>query len=257
MSGKYSMNCALNGVDILGLDFKLYVEDIIETPEIAVETAKRPDYGLFLVNNTGHDSLKITVKFMIKARRKDERMDIIRKVYAWATNGYLTVSYRPGLRVYVHCTKLPKAETFDWTNRMEIEFTAYNEAYWEDVEPVTETLEAATTASATIKPNGTRKCYLEADITNTSESSLTSVVLATANEAITLSGISVDAGDTVTIGYDLNHFLCIEADSVSLLQYRTYNSADDIMLTAGVDNTVTCTTNVECTTVFKARGLYR
>ena len=251
------MTCALGGVSFLGLDEKLYLEEIEEAPNIVVETGKRPYYGQILLNTPGVDTLTVTLTFMVKKCDRQERQDVIDKVSGWATEGYLTVGHRPGKRLYVVCTQRPKTKTFSWTERMTIIFTAYSESCWEEVTPTTLTLTGTSASTSTFKPNGTRPCFLEAEITNAGSAALTSLTLTANGKSIALSGISVAVGSKVTIAYDERHLLSIKSGSTSLLAYRTAASQDDLLLNPGVNNSVSIVTNVTCGTVLKARGMWR
>lgn len=251
------LTCALGGVSFLGLDEKLYLEEIEEAPNIVVETGKRPYYGQILLNTPGVDTLTVTLTFMVKKCDRQERQDVIDKVSGWATEGYLTVGHRPGKRLYVVCTQRPKTKTFSWTERMTIIFTAYSESCWEEVTPTTLTLTGTSASTSTFKPNGTRPCFLEAEITNAGSAALTSLTLTANGKSIALSGISVAVGSKVTIAYDERHLLSIKSGSTSLLAYRTAASQDDLLLNPGVNNSVSIVTNVTCSTVLKARGMWR
>lgn len=253
---KYLMGIALGGVDLAGLDEKIYVEDIREEPETAMETAPRIGGGLFLTY-LRRNSLKIVVKFMIKTRRRDERIDIIQKVFAWATEGYLTVSYRPGKRIYTRCTELPKVETWDWTQRLEVAFTAFGDAYWEDENPVSVSVSAAISSEANLFVPGNVDTYLEADITNESSSTMTILIIGGPNDQMMFTGIDVPAGHVITMTYDSSHILIIKTGSTSLLPYRAAYSSDDIILTANSTNQINLLANAECSAVFTARGMYR
>ena len=250
------LTCALGGVSFLGLDEKLYLEEIEEAPNIVVETGKRPYYGQILLNTPGVDTLTVTLTFMVKKCDRQERQDVIDKVSGWATEGYLTVGHRPGKRLYVVCTQRPKTKTFSWTERMTVIFTAYSESCWEEVTPTTLTLTGTSASTSTFKPNGTRPCFLEAEITNAGSAALTSLTLTANGKSIALSGISVAVGSKVTIAYDERHLLSIKSGSTSLLAYRTAASQDDLLLNPGVNNSVSIVTNVTCSTVLKARGMW-
>ncbi|MBR6861171.1 MAG: hypothetical protein IKM73_07620 [Acidaminococcaceae bacterium] len=251
------LTCALGGVSFLGLDEKLYLEEIEEAPNIVVETGKRPYYGQILLNTPGVDTLTVTLTFMVKKCDRQERQDVIDKVSGWATEGYLTVGHRPGKRLYVVCTQRPKTKAFSRTERMTIIFTAYAESCWEEVTPTTLTLTGTSASTSTFKPNGTRPCFLEAEITNAGSAALTSLTLTANGKSIALSGISVAVGSKVTIAYDERHLLSIKSGSTSLLAYRTAASQDDLLLNPGVNNSVSIVTNVTCSTVLKARGMWR
>lgn len=253
-SNRQIMACTLNGADFSGIDEKLYIEDIQEVTTLSVETDKRPGHGRTLLNAPAHDTIQIKLRFMVKERDREARMSIISAIQAWAVAGWLTVSYRSMQRIFVYPTEFPPVTAWQWTNRLEITFTAFGEAYWQDIAPVTASGTGAS-GTASLTPLGTDTCYLEAEITPSA--ALTSAVLTVNGRTITLSGISVASGKTLTIHYDTDHRLCIDADGVSLLAYRTGDSADDLLLIPKQANEITFTFSASCAYEFQARGIWR
>ena len=253
-SNRQIMACTLNGADFSGIDEKLYIEDIQEVTTLSVETDKRPGHGRTLLNAPAHDTIQITIRFKLKERDLTARSGIISAVQAWACAGWITISTRPMQRLFVYPTVFPKVSAWKWSEQLEITFTAYGEAYWQDVAPVTAS-GTGTGGTASLTPLGTDTCYLEAEITPSA--ALTSAVLTVNGRTITLSGISVASGKTLTIHYDTDHRLCIDADGVSLLAYRTGDSADDLLLTPCQTNEITFTFSASCAYVFQARGIWR
>ena len=255
MSGnRHIMSCTLNGVDFSGIDEKLYIENILEVVALSTETDKRPGHGRVLLNQPAHDTLQITIRFMIKERDQAARLSIVNAVQDWARAGWLTVNYRPLQQVYVYPKDFPKVSVWNWTERLDLVFVAYGEAYWQDVAPVSVS-GTGSTGTVDITPLGTETCYLEAEITPSG--ALTSAAITVNGQTITLSGISVASGKTVRLYYDEDHLLCIESDGVSLLGYRTGESADDLLLIPRQANEITALFNVSCSYTFKARGLWR
>ena len=251
------ITCALNGPGLADLDSRIYVEDISEEVNIDQETIQRAHYGLFPLNNPGRGSIKIKVKFMIKERNRTERMTVIQKVRGWATQGWFTMNTRPGQQLYVFCTKPPAFETFDLTARMEIEFTAYGEAFWQDITPVqVKVTSAVSSATASITPNGTQECFLEAEIAPSS-GTLTSVTITVGTQTLALSGLSVTKTTPLKIYYDELHLLHIVSGSTSLLNKRSAASSDDILLVPNQSNSVGLTFSRACTYTIKARGLWK
>ena len=254
------MNCSLNGEWLLGVDERICIENIEEETFMNPETEKRAWYGEYLLNAAVPDTRQITVTFMIKERDRALRNNVLQRLPAWAKDGFMQVRSRPGQRIYVRCTQLYKVNTFKWTDRMKMVFTAFGEACWEDITPTTLTVENTANASGTITPKGNRACFLEAEIKNVSNSPLTSVTLAANGKApISLSGLNVAKNSTVTFTYDSSedHILSIRAGGASALSNRTSSSPDDLLLTPDRGNTVSCETDVACTTTFSARGLWR
>ncbi len=251
------MQCDLDGVDLLSLDERIYIEDIQEEIHVDMETGKRLGYAEIPLSEPRNSSITITVTVMIKEKNRVRRMGAIQTIRGWATKGWLRTNIHPGQRLYVRCVQPPNAETFDWTARMDIVFEAFGEAYWQDAVPRTVASEsAAASASVVISPTGTRPCYLEAEITPESDT-LTSATITVGGQTFALTDLSVAAGDTLEIYYDEMHLLHIESEGVSLLSCRTALSADDLILQARTPNTVQLTFNTACNYRIKARGMWR
>lgn len=253
---KYMMRCALNGADLYAISDRIYIQEIEESPSPRVDASDRPYYGQSATGYLAHEEMTVKVTFMIKERNPVYRAMILQKICAWATKGWLTVGHRIDQRMFVWCTELPSFKTFKWHEDLNIVFTAYGEACWQDVTPLTQTVSDTTEASlAAFRVRGTLPCFLEAEITNTSGSTLTSVTLSANGESISLTGLSVPDGGKVAIGYDEEHYQVITANDADAMNKRS--GADDLILTPGTDNQVSCVTDVSCTTIFKARGMYR
>ena len=254
MSNRQIMACTLNGVDFSGLDEKLYIEDITEKVSISMETDKRPGHGRAPLNSPAHETLQITIRFMVKEFNGAARASVVAAVQAWACAGWLTVAHRPLQRIFVYPTSFPDFSAWQRTNRMEITFTALGEACWQDISPVTVS-SSGSSQTLTITPTGTETCYLEAEITPSD--TLSSVSITVNGRTLTLSGMSIAADKTVRIHYDEDHRICIDSDGVSLLEYRTGTSADDLLLVPKTANTITAVFNVSCSCAFMARGMWR
>lgn len=248
--------CAIDGVILQNLDDRIYVEDVREEATVNNETAKRPGHGLILLHDPGRDSLDIKVTVFVKERDWTARMDVLQKVFKWASKGWFTYDHRPGQRIYVVCTKLPAVQTYDRKARFEISFAAYGEACWQAVVPTVISADAATMdETITIKPNGTRDCFLEAEFTPV-DGALTSAELTAGAQTIALAGSLAENGETVRMYYDEMHYLRIERGNTSLADKRTAASSDHILLKARQDNTVHLAFNGMCSCTLTARGLY-
>lgn len=248
------MRAALNGQDFYAIDSRLYIQDIIEDISCNVETFSRPAYGQYLASNLGHESLEITIKFMVKCCKRSDRQSVIQRVNGWAKEGWLELSTRPWKRIYVVCTQPAGNETFAWHDDMQITFTAYGESYWQDMEPATVTITGNGTGS--ISPKGTRPCYLEAKIKNTSSQTCNSISLSANGKTIAFEGLSLGAGKTLNLLYDNHHWLTAKIGNTGKLGCRTGASADDILLNPAAPNTITFSADKSCTANIIARGLY-
>lgn len=247
--------CSLNGEEMHLLDPRIYIEDIEETVKNTAETGKRPHYGQTLVGPVGHDTIAVTVSFMIKEPNRFKRQQIITKINGWAQDGWLTVNTRPWQRIYVVCTQPVSTEAFKWSADMKLVFTAYDEAYWQTTLPVIVT-GSGTSDSLAINPLGTHRCGLEAEIKNTSGSAVNTLSLSVNGKTMAFEGLGLANNKTLIIGYDERHYLFAKVDGVSKLNCRTAASADDLWLNPGVANTVQCTCQHVCSIKLIARGAY-
>ena len=247
----------LGGKSLASVDERIYVENITESVTSRHDTLARMPYGLFALNNPYRESLTLTVTFMIKEKDQQERLSVIQAVRAWAVNGYLTTNMRPSQRIYVYCTRPPDYEVFDWTARMEIQFTAVF-PYWE-ASATKSASSTGTDLTLSITPDGTQDCYLQFQIRpNTSSTTLTSVTVTANGYTMTLGGLSVTySGSYLTLSYDSQYIQSIKVGSTVVLNKRTASSSDDIILRAGQANSVRVQTNISCYVLLTARGLYK
>ena len=263
-----ALDCSVNGVSLTGLDSSIFVEDISEEISVMADTSRRPVSGLRVLG-IGRDTLTVKITVYIKSGRiagprpdpyTEERYTVLQKILAWAADGYLTVSYRANQRLYAYCTKPPSFSILSPQDRLEMTFTAYDDAAWESTLLSTETGTAVlddevATLSLTLTPGGTKDCYLEAEIV--CPIGTTYVTITVNGKFITLSSLFCAEETTITIGRDRHHRITISDGTNSLLGYRSAESADDLMLTAGAANAISFESDAACSVTFKARGLYR
>lgn len=189
----------------------------------------------------------------------DERARVLDALATWAQDGYLTVSYRPGKRLRAKITKRPSlGDIREWTQAIEIEFTAYSLPYWEDVTPSEVTITAAANSAKTGKLtiNGTAdKVPVEVTVTNTGSAALQTLDLTVGNTQMSLAGLNIPKNGQLTIAYDDDMLLRITDGTASKLSCRVASSSDDLQGSPG-DNTVSIKGNVAVSATFSARGLW-
>ena len=246
--------CSLNGLQFNLLDDLLYIQDIEEQIKMGVETAKRPYYGSFLVGTPGHDSLAVTITFMVKQCDRAARQAIIQKVNGWAKEGWLTVSTRPGQQLYVVCTQPANTKAFEWSDDLSVVFTAYQESYWQDVEGVTDS-GSGTSVDLSLTPSGTRPCCLCAEITST-ENTIDTLTISTVRGMMRFEGLSLAPQSVLTIGYNERHLLYVTADGLSKLACRTGQSSDDLWLEPNISNAISIVADGAFSAVITAKGEY-
>ena len=248
------ISCALNGVDFAGLDPRLYIQDVEERVKTRVDTADRRG-GARLCGCPERLSLSVTLRFMVKERDRAARQSVVSRVNGWAKEGWLTLSTRPGLRLYAHCTQPADSETLRWSGDMQVAFTAFDAPWWQDRFPVTAMLRGAE-ASAALRPAGTRSCALEADILNESGGTVNRISLAVNGQSMTFEGVALAAGRRMTVGRDERGLLYARVDGEGRLDRRTADSDDGLTLYPARNNTVGFSADGVCAVTLSARGVY-
>lgn len=249
------LRCALNDAELTALDPRLYIEDIEERVKLTAEPTERPGYGLILTAPPRRESVTVVIHFMIKERDRAQRAPIISRVNGWAKSGWLTVSTRPGQRMYAHCTQAADSETLRWSGTMRLGFTAYEEACWQDRFPVTAQI-TGREGSAALRPGGTRDCGLAAEIVNRSGNTVNSLRLAVNGRKLEFAGLALGDGQRMMIDHDERGLLRAGIGEAPALCCMKAGSDDDLKLHPGAENTVTFTADGACAVTLQARGTY-
>lgn len=248
------LGCALDGKAFLGLDPRLYIEDLEESVKVAAETAAGLD-GTALLGEPVRESLTVTLTFLVKERDPGRRSEILSRVNGWAQKGWLTMSSRPWQRLYVVCVHPAEGRAKPWHSTAQLVWTAFERPYWTDEEPVRAVVTGAS-AMARMLPRGTRRCPLEAEIENESGGTVNSLTLAANGRTVAFSGLNLGAGETLRLYYDKRGLLHAETDQGGKLDCRTAESDDGIWLEPGRMNTVQVNAEGVCRTLLYARGEY-
>ena len=248
---------SLNDVNIIDIDESIYVEDIKEDPKVNVQTENRLSYGQFVINEPERESLDIVIELKVKQVDRLARQRIFSAIKGWAKSGWLRTNLHDNQRIYVVCTKPPSHKMYSRSETMEITFTAYNEAYWQEISPVVLTL-TGSSASGTIKPRGTRKCFLEAEITNTSGGTLSYVTITSGFQKLSFTGLSIPNNGKLMIYYDEQHLLRADASGSGSgqMSHLTDDSDDHIIMQANVTSSVSFSASGSCSAKIIARGMY-
>lgn len=246
----------LNNVTLSSLDTDIIIHDIsysnANIKDDTFSVAKRN--GVRLLRRS-YNPIKVSIAFEIHAYDVAERQSICQTVCAWAKNGgTLKTSDRTGVYLQCVCSKFPSISSAkNWTDELEVEFTAYTIPFWQDNSKTSIALTAGTSGSATQKINGSADgALVEADIV--ANASLTSVALTVNNRTLTLSNLSVSSGSTIKITYNTEGIQSIKVGSTSLLNKRT--GVDDLLVNCGENNTFSFTSSASVTVTFKVRGLW-
>lgn len=256
MTTRYS--CAINGMGLQDIDPTIYITDIQETvPRLNAETVANALYDGLHLTRMQRQSLAVSVTFCVREYDTARRKAIAEMACDWAHDGWLTISDRPGQRLWVVCDKLPViTSALKWTDKLTLGFTAYALPFWQEEFPVSATY-TGTNGSVNIAPAGNRDCYLEAEITATGRT-VNALTLTVNGRTFSFSGLGLAKNQTLSIGYDdEEHLQFMRIGEASVLGKRTAASADDLLLHPRVPNVIAVTSDAGVKALFKARGLWR
>lgn len=254
MMSRYSVWLNDRGLNEISPD--IVITDIAYTPSSPAFTGNR--IAAADGQMSGKDGYigpnKVTVSFMVRAYNTQERQEIVQDIVKWTANGgWLKTSDRPGQRMYVQPSKYPAVSSVQgWTDNLTAEFTAFDYPFWQDESPKTVTLNAGDEEEIFVP--GFRKTYVEATIVPSE--TMTNFTIECGDTYIEIDDISIPAEQEIVLAYtDDHHILKIESNGVSLLDKRTPESNDDLLLAPGPGTVNFDSVTSAVCTVF-VRGVY-
>lgn len=251
------LNAWIDGAALRDVDARLHIVDINENaPEQELTWATAPARnGQRLLTRT-RASKRIVIEF--DSRELFDlaaRAAMVDAVNAWAGDGMLEVSYRPGQRIPVVLSKPAEfGGARDVTGTYELDFEAAVSPFWEDITPTVWTQSGSNGSGTMILP-GSVPTVPEIEIKPTG-GTLSSLTVGFGGKSMTFSGLGVSTSSKLIIGHDERGILYAKAGSTSKLATRTAASADDFEAGPG-SVAVSYVANTACAVTFRARGRYR
>ena len=224
-----------------------------ESPSMELVTDERPGrYGQRL-SSRKRQTLKVTLDFVIMERfNLAARAETVAQIAKWAHGTYLELSNHPDQRLRVVCTSVPTvSEARNYAAVLKVEFTAYSVPYWENILPAGVALTGTENSGSLFNP-GTADTPVNITVVP-SEDTLTSFSVTVDGQTITLSGLTVTAGKTLSFNRDVRDDLLITYNGASQLSKRTAASADDLIVSSGTVD-VSYTADAACTVTISCRG---
>ena len=249
---------ALDGVELSAIAPEIIVTDITHNAPVrevrAYDIAGRNGK---LYTRTVTSSAGVTVSFEIHTPDVRRRAAIMEDVQRWAMpGGVLTTSDRPDRVLRVVCESLPTVGSAQkWTGISSIGFAAYAVPFWEDETPRRVSITGNGRKSLFV-PGFAAPAGVEARVTNTGSGAISSVTLTAGETTMTFSGLSLGAGQTMTLSHDARGLLTSRIGGESVLNKRTAESGDELELEPGKNATLTAATNGTASTTFEVRGRY-
>ena len=249
------IRCSLDMKDLFSIDRRIYLEDINEEPVESAEDADMPGGDGVLLVSLNRQRLDLTLKIKVKEHNPAAHVQVLQKINLWGAAGrWFRSSDHPGQRIFVRRFKPISYSHLSCLDVKQLTLSAFGLAYWQDDDPVEIQQEGESSGSVTLTPRGTRRGFLEAEITNTGLSSMTSVTISANSFSFQFTGLSVPTDGKLEISYDDRHFLYAKVGDTHVLAKRAGD--DHIYLLPLEENTITYSADQECTARFMARGVY-
>lgn len=245
----------LNGVPLNSISQDILILDIeYESPNITTEThevAKRQGSRIYR-RYIGRNS--VTINFAIRAYDIMDRQEICKSIARWAKNGgVLQTSDRKGQRLHCVCDRFPTiTSALKWTDTLSVTFSAYALPFWEEISASTLTITGTSKNGSLYVPGSVDNAMVEASIK--ANSALSNITLKVNDYFITLSGLSVAAGQIIEIAYSDEMIQSIKVGNTSILNKRS--GSDDLIANCGETNNFSISSNASVTATFKVRGLW-
>ena len=260
---QYSFSVSLNGEHLGDLDPRIRLVEVSEIPAEETVTIRRALTDGDPVALVRRQRLDVRLSLFLKEPGAAAKSALISRISAFfRPGGVLTASWRPGLQLHVDTASLPGIPgLLAWNQTMDVTLNASAGPYWEDAEPVTLRQEIRR-GSVTVTPPGQLPyTALEADFQNVATQVLQVLEIQVyAGEErvsyLSLSGLSVQTGEHVTIGYDARGFLTIQAAGKSALSARSAASSDALRVKTGVPNEIRIDSPRNLNMILRMRGRY-
>lgn len=245
----------LNDVSLNSLSDDICITDIsYPAPEISYTVSNYAGRNGGIVSGKRMDATAVMISFELHVYGTRERQNVCSEIVRWAKDGgKLQTSDRVDQYLQCVCTRLPSIESAEnWTDNLTVEFTAYSIPYWMAIYP-SETVISGADAEGEVFVPGNAETLPDVEIT--AGNSITEVTVGFGETSITLTGLTMSAGDVIRITHDENGILYIKTGETSLLSKRTVTSSDDLTAECG-NIPVSVSSDGSVTAIFRARGVW-
>ena len=198
--------------------------------------------GLHLLRRQ-REQLSLRVRFLIEEYDIAARHQLLHLVAAWAEAGGVLTLHEDGKRVLrVVCTQYPTMSTLNWLETLSLVFTAFSCPYWEDAAETSFLMPNTSDAPSKLLavPGDAPETPLNLLIRNIGDAAITALTVSAAGK-ISFQGLTLASGAAIRIHHDAGVFaaeMVSDDSTVSILPYRTPESADDLLLRPGVLNEI-------------------
>ena len=169
--------------------------------------------------------------------------------------------HEDGKRVLrVVCTQYPTMSTLNWLETLSLVFTAFSCPYWEDAAETSFLMPNTSDAPSKLLavPGDAPETPLNLLIRNIGDTAITTLTISAAGK-ISFQGLTLAPGAAIRIHHDAGVFaaeMVSDDSTVSILPYRTPESADDLLLRPGVLNEIRVEASAAAFVSGRCKGRY-
>ena len=202
------------------------------------------------------EMIRVTVRFRVLETRDPEAREMaVEAANAWARDGWLEISTKPGKRLFVTCEgRAAIGDAEDPKEEYELAFESAESPFWEDKAETVFSMSGAS-ASQSVRVPGTADAVFDASVTP-SEGTLNTLTLRMGDTYFYFSGLGVAAGTALVLNHDGYGNLRIMAGSSSKYACRLGASDDELRAGPGAV-TAGFAANVSCGVAFRCHARYR
>ena len=216
--------------------------------------------GLHLLRRQ-REQLSLRVRFLIEEYDIAARHQLLHLVAAWAEAGGVLTLHEDGKRVLrVVCTQYPTMSTLNWLETLSLVFTAFSCPYWEDAAETSFLMPNTSDAPSKLLavPGDAPETPLNLLIRNIGDTAITALTVSAAGK-ISFQGLTLAPGAAIRIHHNAGVFaaeMVSDDSTVSILPYRTPDSADDLLLRPGVLNEIRVEASAAAFVSGRCKGRY-
>ena len=249
--------CYMDGRGLQDLDPSITVYQILyQSPERADKAMLRAGGDGVLMTRRSFGSLTVAIRLFIREADAARLAACADRILRWARGGWFTAYDRPNRRVRLAFDSFAHLPVPQDGTAMELKLSAPF-PYWQDAVPQRLQLSGTDESDEVFAPGYAADALVSARIA--ANAAVTQMTLSAGSSRIALTGLSLAAGQTVSLGWtDDRHIFFIrnETTGAGLLSRRTADSSDELRLPAGRTGGIALWANGRVSADFEVRGLY-
>lgn len=245
----------MDGVALSAVNPNLLILDIQhELADVEYEYEHLANRAGSFITEGKQEGSSVTIVFQLRLYSISERQTACQEVQRWAKGKILETNDRPGQRLWVKCTTLPRiTSALNWTEEISMTFTAYEHPFWEEVTPSVLSLTGTSATGILFVPGNVSEALIEVTAVPGS-GTLNTLSITVGDNTMEFSSLGATVSNELSITYDDRLIQSIKVSNSSAMSKRT--GADDLLAVCGTNNTVSITAGTSATVTLSARGLW-